>query len=254
MRRLSFKFIGVGLLVGVSALSSANAVAGYYFNNTLASNVGGAPDLVAVNNFSYGTAFLYGQNRSIATTDGATGFANNAGFTLDNSGLNLGGTYSFETLVSFQTVPGWRKILDVSSRANDAGLYVDPASKFAVFPVVSGQTTIAANTFYHLVLTVSGGVVNGYLNGGLEFTGNTNVMDASAANPFSLFLDDSATGGGEYSNVSVGIARFYNTALTADEVSVLAANPYGNAPVPEPASMAALALGVGALIRRKRNS
>ena len=239
---------GVALL-GV-ALQAHAGVGTYLFNRSLAAVEGGAPSLTAVDPLgqnAYGTATLYGANRSVYNTSGTAGdFNANAGLLLDATSLVTTTQYSLEMVVSYAATSGYRKIADTSGRASDSGYYVLDSHE-NVYPVVTGTAPVAAGTYDYLVLTVSNGTVKGYVNGVPDFTASTTVMNGNA---FDFFLDDSATGGREYSNVSVGLLRLRDSVLTDAQVATLAANPY--APVPEPSAFAALGLGALAVLRRRR--
>ncbi len=244
------------LTVGASILSfSAFAGTGtFLFNGNLNAQEGGVNAMTATDptaGNSYGSAFLYGANRTTYNTLGSAGAGNNAGLSLDASTLVPANSYSLEMVVSFSNSGGWRKLADVSGRASDGGYYIDPASKLNIYPNFSGTTVMNTGTYYYLALTVaSNGDIKGYVNGALELTANSSVMNG---NVFDFFLDDSATGFNEYSNVSVGLVRLTDSVLSDSQISTLSANPYGGT-VPEPASLTACVLGFGALVARRKKA
>ena len=242
----------LGLLV-LAAFASAEAGTGTYtFNNTLSALEASSPSLTAVNPLGqnvYGNAFLYGANRATYNTSGVAGdFANNAGLLLNASSLVTATQYSLEMVVSLSTTDGYRKLADISNRTADSGYYILNSHQ-NVYPVVDGTIPTTSGTYNYLVLTVSNDTVKGYVNGVLDFTATTSVMDGNA---FSFFLDDSGTGGREYSNVSVGLLRLRDSVLTDAQVATLAVNPYQA--VPEPTTLAALGLGAFGLLHRRRRA
>lgn len=241
-------------LLAVAALSAALAAhagsATYTFGNTFAANEAGAPSLTPVNPLgqnTFGTASIYGATRSVYNTSGTGTFAENAGLLLNAASFVTATQYSLEMVVSLQAVSGYRKLADVSGRASDGGYYVLD-STLNVYPVINGPQDISAGVYNYLVLTVSNNAVKGYVNGNLDFTTTTDVMNG---NNFAFFLDDAAQGY-EYSNVSVGLLRLSDGILTDADVRGRAPNPYQ--PVPEPTTMAALGLGAVAMLHRRRRA
>ncbi len=243
----------LSLSVLAVAFQAQAGTTSYLFNGNLNAEELGMPSLTAVDPSaanSYGTAFLYGGNRTTYHTAGAAGIGNNAGVDLDASTfLPTGLDYTLEMVVSIDTVAGgWRKLADMSGLSSDAGLYASNQSFLQLYPSGTGTTTMNAGETYYIALTVnSNGEAKGYLNGNLEFTGNS---ANATGNMFSFFQDEAGTGSNEYSNVTVGLLRLNDRVLSASEIGGLAVNPYAQ-PVPEPASMAALGLGAAALLRRR---
>jgi len=242
----------LSLSVLATAFQAQAGTTSYLFNGNLDAEELGMPSLTAVDPGaanSYGTAFLYGGNRTTYHTAGAGGVGNNAGVDLDASTfLPTGLDYTLEMVVSIDTVAGgWRKLADMSGLSSDDGLYTSDHSFLQVYPSGTGTTTMVAGQTYYIALTVnSNGEAKGYLDGNLEFTGNS---ASATGNIFSFFQDEAGTGSNEYSNVTVGLIRLNDRVLSASEIGGLAPNPYQA--VPEPASMAALGLGAAALLRRR---
>jgi hypothetical protein len=225
----------------------------FLFNNNLNAQEGAVATMTSVdpqNLNSYGTAFLYGATRTTYNTVGATGAGNNAGLHLDASSLIPSNQYTLEMVVSEATAGGYHKLADVSGLTSDTGYYIYPNSTLGVYNDANGTTATNPGTYYYFALTVnSTGEVKGYVNGGLEFTTTTAVMNG---NIFDLFLDDSATSFNEYSDVSVGLVRLTDSVLSDNQISALSNNPYGT--VPEPTSIAAVGIGVLALLRRRKKA
>jgi Concanavalin A-like lectin/glucanases superfamily/PEP-CTERM motif len=248
--------LGVALM---ATSAHADLVASWGFQGTLNSDMGGAAligfDPLGQN--SYTTTTLYGQSRQVYNMVGSQGAGNNAGlqliapsFLADNS------DYSIEILFSQTNSPntnGWRKIYDNSNRVDDQGLYVSPSSTMDYYPHSGGTASIADSTFYNVVMTFnnSTNLTDIYVNGVLDSsTTGTEPNIADNTIPLSFFMDDAATGFGEYSDASVGLIRMWNMELSAGDVATIERNPFTAAP--EPASMAALGFGVLALIARRR--
>jgi PEP-CTERM motif len=186
-------------------------------------------------------------------TLGATGitFGANQGPTI--SGFSSPAAYSIELAFSFDTVSGYRKILDFQNRASDTGFYV-LGSRLNFFPVASGPTgDFVAGQIARVVLTHDGSATAGFVgnNQRWSFGGGANSL-ANISSVLQVFRDDFATGGGEASSGFVDYIRVYDTALTAGQVSALL--PPGAGAVPEPSSWALMLAGfglVGGAMRRR---
>jgi hypothetical protein len=205
------------LLASTTLAQAATLKAEYRFNGTLASSIPGAPDLVSVNPLGlngFSSDTVNGQTQQVFTWNGhATPVNEQAGFTLNTAGLVNATNYTVEMRFKFTDRNGaWRRIIDVSNRQSDSGFYVDPGNHLAVFPIISSVTTYT-NTLYHdVILTVSGGTVSASLDGILQFSGNSVLMNiTNAANPMIFFVDNNAAGGqGEFSNGSIALLRLYD--------------------------------------------
>jgi hypothetical protein len=260
------RFLSTSQLVSASAaaavlciLSNAQAqtlVADYTFNNNLNSSVAGAPALTAVDPLSssgFGTANVFGQNQTVYNFVGnASPPSDQAGLSLDTTGLISANNYSVQMAVSLDDINGWRRLIDVENRTSDDGLYYDPSHVLDVYPVAGGGSAVTANTFEDVVMTVApDNTVDLYLNNTLAFQTTTTVMDiANAGNLINFFLDNTAGGGqGEFSSGSVADIQIYSGVLSADQVVAdsLLPTPDGGS------TLALLGLGSAALtvLRRK---
>jgi hypothetical protein len=135
----------------------------------------------------------------------------------------------------------WRRIIDVENRASDNGFYVDPTNNLDIFPVAGSSSNFTTNVYHHIVLTVAGGTTaKAYLDGVLQFTASTALMNINNANNpgnlLNLFLDNTSGGGqGEFSNGDIALFRMYDAVLSDSDVASLASNPF--AAVPEPSTL-----------------
>lgn len=172
------------------------------------------------------------------------------------SGVVTSNSYSVELVLEFlERDSGWRRILDVHNRADDTGFYVNPSNGLEVFPTAGATNNFVANAYRHVVLTDDSGVVKGYLDGGLEFTSSTTLMDVDANNLMSFFLDNIAAGGqGEFADGKIALLRLYDGVLSDSAVAQLAASPFvpQAGATPEPASLGVLAIGAVGLLWRRR--
>lgn len=240
-------------------MQADTAVATYLFQNNHNAQQGGAPALAQIGTGVFGTDTVFGNSRTVLNNNGSAGVGNNAGLTLDTTSLlSSSTTYSVEMVFKFTERSGqWRKILDYSDRTSDSDFYVDPSNRLHFFNTGATGATWTNDVYHHVVLTDSAGTVNAYLDGTLAFTTSTALADL-ANNPGHLlhfFVDDGATGFGEYSQSSVALVRLYNKTLSGSEVKDLAKDPFAPS-VPEPAfyQMSALLTlgGLGVLRMRRR--
>ncbi len=183
-----------------------------------------------------GTGSLVPSGGGHLTAEGYA-FAEGEGLSLSNP---LGGgrvtTYSMEFVFKFETVSGYRRVMDQSGLLKDTGLYL-LQGQLDYFGLLSGATpmvppaasagtipTIPAGAWAHVVITRDGatGHVVGYVNGTQVFdvddsTDTVAVVDGSQA-PLWFFKDD----GSENSAGVVRTLRLYGKVLTANQVKVLA--------------------------------
>jgi Concanavalin A-like lectin/glucanases superfamily len=210
------------------------ATADYRFQGSLGSWAGGAPDLVEI-----------GDGISAFTDEGMIGravlsFARGSGLSLTPTGVIESTEYTIEVLFRFDRPDGYRKIVDFRGGSDDGGLYVlDGCLSFS--PMRPGSSTpIEADSYVQVVLTRdSSARVVGYVDGIRQFTfRDTAALAEIAPETLRFFVDDSVTGGDEYSSGAVSQIRLFDRPLTADEVAALACAeiriPLATHPCPDP--------------------
>ncbi|MFT3883620.1 MAG: hypothetical protein QM703_28725 [Gemmatales bacterium] len=255
----------VMLLFSGYASAQTTPAATYFFNNSLVAEQVGVPALTATDPLSanaFVTQSVFGQSRTVYAFNGsALPVTSQAGLTFDNSGTTVTPTnYTAELVFQFsQNANAWRRILDVQNRTSDSGFYVDPSNNLDIFPVAGSSGLFTNNAYHHVVLTVTAGTTaKAYLDGVLQFTSNTNLMNINNGNNpgnlINLFLDNTSGGGqGEYSSGDIALFRLYDAVLSDSEIATLAANPF--AAVPEPSTIVlgtAACIGMAGYIRLHR--
>lgn len=205
------------------AFALAPLKADYRFQNTLSSSVGAAPALTTIgpgtNTFT--TATVDGASRRLLS------FPEGNGLKLSpTTGVVSSDAYTIVVLFEFDSVSGYRRIVDFKNGTSDNGLYVHDG-KLEFFPHASGAAApLAANRYVQVVLTrnASSKEVVGYVDGVQQFSFTDSSNDAVIdANDNLRFFKDNASGGAstEHSAGSVGRVRLYNGALTPSEVGAL---------------------------------
>ncbi len=217
--------LGIAALASIAFAVPANATLlhSYDLNGSLADSLGG-PSLFANGGTVDASGYSFGANQ---------------GLTL--SGLNLvsTGAYEIELGFSFNDLNGYRKIIDFSNLASDAGLYtLGDALNF--YPVTTGPVGVfQPGQLANLVLTrTSAGSVTGSVNGVPQFS----FFDSSAlaiSDTLNFFIDDFATSQSEASGGFVDYIRISDSAVVS--------------PVPLPAALPLFVAGLaGAGMAAKR--
>jgi len=218
----------------VAALLAMSATAGaadhlYQLNGSLSDSLGG-PDLIANGGTLTATHYVFGKDQ---------------GLTLP---VALGGVYTIDMVMNFDNYGGWQKIIDFSNLSADAGMYTY-GSQWNFYPVGGGGTTPDVGKEARLTVTRDAASnVGVYVNGSLTISFNDSSGYANfGGNNANFFIDDFHTSQNEATSGAVDYIRTWDHALTADEVGRLAS------PVPEPDSIAMLAVGLGmlAVLRRR---
>jgi Concanavalin A-like lectin/glucanases superfamily len=236
--------------------SAASLFAAYTFDYSLAADQGGVPALITVDpggTSGFTTATVFGTSRTAYQWIGDNSSpGNEAGLSFDASSINAN-DYSVQMVFELtQNAFTWRRILDVQNRASDSGFYLDPNGLLNLagegVSLANGSDNVGLNTFYDVVLVNSGGTVSGYLDGALQFSVATTVMDVNnPGNLVNLFLDNTqGLYGNEYSNGEIALFKVWNGGLTAQDVTTLDHNPLGT--VPEPSGWFMTACGLGLLV------
>lgn len=234
------------------AQAAPTPVAEYRFNNSFASAVLGAPAIVPVDPMgqsNFQTDSVFGRSQPVYSFNGdANPPANQAGLYLSTDGLlTTNNVYSVDLILKFNEAENhWRRIIDVQNRQSDTGFYVSPENRLQIYPVSNGSTPFTNNEYHEVLLTNDNGTVRYYLDGVLQNTSNTPLMDIDSNNRMNFFLDNVAGAAQtEYSDGSVALIRIYNEALTAPPL-----------PIPEPETYAMMLAGLGLLgfIARRKDS
>lgn len=207
-------------------------------------------DLNGSLNDSVGTTKLVGSGDLSAN---AYVFDANEGLRLD---AKLGGVYTIDMVFHFDKFENYGRIVNFSNLVGDNGFYAEK-QVFRVFgstgPVTGSKGLLTANVDSRVTLTRDAAkMFKVYQNGELVLS----VADPNSITDFGdniayFFRDNNDSNGGEANPGAVDYIRIYNTALSADEVKVLA--PLST-DVSEPASAGLLGAGLAMMgwTRRRR--
>lgn len=232
-----FSLLGVfSMFASVSAMASPIPVATYLFDGNLDAEESGVASLVAIDPLSlnyFRTENVFGVNRTVYRFDGSSSATQQAGLSLDTTGLLDGDdTYSVDITFRFDyNNSTWESIFGVSNRTSDNAFYVSPTGPLQVYPSSLGPDAVSQNDWHRVTLTNNGSTVVGYLDGLFQFDLVTPSMNFSSygGNPDRLihfFVDNLIGGGqGEYADGSVAMIKLYDFELTEEEVPVLVPGP-----------------------------
>jgi len=221
-----------GLTWAVLSGAAAHAAlkADYQFENTLASSTPAPP---ALTDLGAGNSFVTDTVDAVSRI--VLQFPQGNGLSLSpTTGVIPSGTYTIVVLFRFDTVFGYRKIVDFKNGTSDNGLYnLDSNLRFYNVALGSG-TPIGAGVYVQVVLTrdASGNVV-GYVNGTqyISFADGGSLAVIDGSNTLRFFKDDTLQGT-ENSAGAVARIRLFDTALSSSEVAALDRLPSSGAPIP----------------------
>ncbi|MYN44674.1 PEP-CTERM sorting domain-containing protein [Pseudoduganella sp. FT93W] len=227
MKKIQALAFSALLALGGSA-SAANHL--YTFNGTMADALGGA-DMVGAGGTLGSTSYSFGKNEGLSL------------------GEQLGSVYTIDMVMSFDTHSGWQKLIDFKDRTVDTGLYTSN-TQWYFYNVGSMGNVPADGQSARVTLTRdSSKLVSLYVNGTLagSFVDSANIA-AFEGKGAHFFMDDTTNTKPEAAAGNVDYIATFDRALTAGEVAA------GVSPVPEPASGAMLAAGLGMLAMLRRRS
>ena len=191
--------------------------ADYQFQSNLVSSVGAPPDLTYFNLGPYFT------NQSV---DGVTRtmlrFPQSSGLRLYPANLvTASNAYTIVLLFKFDSVSGWRRILDVKNGTTDYGLYTI-SGQLNFYPAGASPGICLTNDTWHQVVVTRdlAGQVAVYSDGVSRLNFNDSATSygvITATNVLKFFKDD----GGEDSAGSVARIRLLTCALSPAEVAAL---------------------------------
>jgi len=228
IRARSLSILLAVVAVATAAVASAQSPdealrADYEFQGTLTSSVGSVP---ALRNLGDGNAYqeesVGGVQRTVLAFPEGNGLALAAA-----SSIIPTSEYTIDILLRFETVSGYRRIVDFSNATGDIGLY-DYNGSLNFYPSVTGTDRgFIENRWVQVTLTrdAAGNVV-GYLNGlrQISFQDTEDRAVISQADVLRFFRDDNAIGG-EQSAGAVARIRLYDRPLSAVEVAGLTLLP-----------------------------
>jgi hypothetical protein len=195
--------------------------ADYRFQNTLASSVGTPPDLqdVSAGN-SFQSDLVDGFSRVVYR------FPQNDGVFLQPAANTIpSNVWTMVLLFRFDTVAGFRRVIDTKNPASEFGLYIN-GGFLQFYPSGSGPAAaIAPSNYVQVVLTRDEtNLVRGYVNGVQQFA----IVDSSqylviGGSPARIrfFVDNAA----ENSGGAVARIRLYDHAFTPEQVPLLDRTP-----------------------------
>ncbi len=185
----NLKKFGCGLLISLlawSGVQAVNLVHLFEFDNNL--------------NDSLSSTVLTDNGGTINSD--SYSFGANQGVFLDTA-LSLADNYSIGIQFSFESVSGWKKIVDFKDRIPDTGQYILSSKIYFFDPTIAGTGIVQADEFINVVFTRSSldNVYTAYLNGSstpeysfVDSSSKAIAFDNSGFAQFAFFMDDVDTG------------------------------------------------------------
>jgi hypothetical protein len=206
-------------------IAAQTVKADYRFQNTRASSVGSAPDLIDIgtngaNTFAAET--IDGVPRTVLQFPVSNGLR-----LAQVTGVAPNDVYTIVILFEFDNISNlaYKRILDFKNGTSENGFYLN--NRYLSFyigrQIAGGTMFLAPNTYHQVVLTRNAaGTVTSYVDGVRQFsfddsTSRAAVIDSN--NALRFFRDNK--GSNEHSNGSIARIRLFDTALTDFEVAAL---------------------------------
>jgi subtilisin-like proprotein convertase family protein len=204
------------VLLGACAqeASAQTLTADYQFQNTRSSSVAGAPALTDLGANAFATETVNGVPRTVLV------FAQNNGLSLSpTTGVMPNDRYTIVMLFRFQTVSGFRRLIDFRNAASDEGAYVENGH----LKHGDRSDTIRANTYVQIVYTRNGTIASqrGYVDGRQVLVGAPGGYDLALVGSTLRFFRDDNEFPNEASAGAVARIRIYDGELSASQVAAL---------------------------------
>jgi hypothetical protein len=200
--------------------------ADYRFQDSLATSVGSAPDLLMYSGSPvYKTETVNGSARRVLTFA-----AGNGPILAPSYPTAKFEVYSMAVRFRFADVSGYRRVFDVKGSFVESGLYIRDGA-LAFYPKAQGTATpVKANQYVQVVLTrTTAGWVTGYVTGTQQFQFPDRAGDAMIDSDLFfgirlIWFIDNKEGGSAHNEESSGAVariRLWDRALSANEVAEL---------------------------------
>jgi uncharacterized protein (TIGR03437 family) len=220
----------------VFAQQPASLVASYQFQNTLSPQRGTLPlipvDPQGRNAFVMDT--VLGQSRLVYEWGGAASPNSQQGGLIFSGRDQFSRTnYSVELIFNFASGSGFRRIVDVTNRTEERGLYADASNRLTWYPTFTASTgQLTPGAYRHVVFSVASSQIILYVDGAEVGRSSTAFLGANVLesnNPeqlIHLFLDNTSGTSNEWSAGRIALFRVYTGGLSAAEVAELFRSPF----------------------------